>query len=55
MKTGFTLTLETSNFLVIIFDDISATIGTPFDSGIYGNSTPNIVNNILEWSCLKID
>lgn len=33
-------TLETSNFFDIKFEDISATKGTPFVSGIKSNSTP---------------
>lgn len=33
-------TLVTSNFLVIILDDMSHTNGTPFVSGMKGNSTP---------------
>lgn len=43
MEPLIELTLETSTFLDIKFDDISATKGTPFVSGILSNSTPEII------------
>lgn len=41
-KIEIFLTFETSTFLDIIFEDMSATRGTPFVSGIKSNSTPEM-------------